>query len=96
VDQFVAIPLTNFRKCYPEIAKCSWFFSIARESNVEQAKNEVIEAMRRLRRVPRDAENDFEVISPDFLSSLWNQLTGALVVLTGAISSVGLLVAASA
>ena len=48
--------------------------------------------MRRLRRVPRDAENDFEVISPDFLSSLWNQLTGALVILTGVISSVGLLV----
>jgi len=92
VDQFVAIPLTNFRKCYPEIRDVFLAFSIQREANLEQVKNEVIEAMRRLRRVPRDAENDFEVISPDFLSSLWNQLTGALVVLTGAISSVGLLV----
>jgi putative ABC transport system permease protein len=32
------------------------------------------------------------VTSPDFLSALWNQLTGALVLLTGVISSVGLLV----
>jgi putative ABC transport system permease protein len=92
VDQFAVIPLTNFRKCYPEIRDVFLAFSIQREANLEQARNEVIEAMRRLRRVPRDAENDFEVISPDFLSSLWNQLTGALVILTGAISSVGLLV----
>ena len=39
-----------------------------------------------------NAENDFEITSPDFLSSLWNQLTGALVLLTGVISSVGLMV----
>ena len=30
--------------------------------------------------------------SPDFLTDLWNQLTGALVLLTGVISSIGLLV----
>ena len=30
--------------------------------------------------------------SPDFLSNLWNQLTGALVILTTVISSIGLLV----
>jgi len=48
--------------------------------------------MRRLRHVPPDKEDDFEVSSPDFLSNLWNQLTGALVILTTVISSVGLLV----
>ena len=58
----------------------------------EVALDQVIETMRRIRRVaPRD-ENDFEVIASDFLSTLWNQLTGALVLLTGVISSVGLLV----
>src|SRR2546429_9276807 len=34
----------------------------------------------------------FELSSPDFLSNLWNQLTGALVILTTVISSIGLLV----
>ena len=29
---------------------------------------------------------------PDFLSNLWDQLTGALAILTGVISSIGLLV----
>lgn len=32
------------------------------------------------------------MFSPDFLANLWNQLTGALVALTGAINSVGLLI----
>ena len=48
--------------------------------------------MRRKRHVPHNAENDFEIADPDFLSKLWNQLTGALVLLTGIISSIGLLV----
>src|SRR5437588_7907945 len=48
--------------------------------------------MRRLRHIPADKENDFEISSPDFLSNLWNQLTGALVILTGVISSIGLVV----
>jgi putative ABC transport system permease protein len=59
---------------------------------VQRAKDEVTDALRRRRHVPFKAENDFEIISPDFLTSLWNQLTGALVILTGIISSVGLLV----
>src|SRR5215831_17979239 len=48
--------------------------------------------MRRVRHIPADKENDFEISSPDFLSNLWSQLTGALVLLTGVISSIGLIV----
>jgi putative ABC transport system permease protein len=59
---------------------------------VEAAQAEVIQAMRRIRKIPADKENDFELSSPDFLSNLWNQLTGALVILTSVISSIGLLV----
>ncbi len=55
-------------------------------------RDQVEEAMRRRRHVPHNAENDFEIADPDFLSKLWNQLTGALVLLTGIISSIGLLV----
>jgi putative ABC transport system permease protein len=42
--------------------------------------------------LPQSKENDFEILSSDFLSTLWNQLTGAIVILTGVISSIGLLV----
>jgi putative ABC transport system permease protein len=69
-------------------------FTVPKNGNVDLAQGEVIQAMRRLRRIPVDKENDFELSSPDFLSNLWNQLTGALVILTTVISSIGLLVVA--
>jgi putative ABC transport system permease protein len=48
--------------------------------------------MRRRRHVPYNKEDDFETADPNFFAELWNQLTGALVLLTGVISSIGLLV----
>jgi putative ABC transport system permease protein len=92
VDIFAIIPLSNFKKNYPEAKELILIFTIPAAVNVETAQGEVIQAMRRLRRIPADKENDFELSSPDFLSNLWNQLTGALVILTTVISSIGLLV----
>jgi putative ABC transport system permease protein len=92
VDQFAIIPLTDFKKHYPESKELAIGFTVARNVSPAQGMNEVVEAMRRRRHVPALDDNDFEVFSPDFLSQLWSQLTGALVILTGVISSVGLLV----
>ena len=92
VDIFAIIPLSNFKKQYPEAKELVMLFTVPKNVNVELAQGEVIQAMRRLRRVPPDKDNDFELSSPDFLSNLWNQLTGALVILTTVISSIGLLV----
>ena len=92
VNQFAMIPLSNFRKNYPNSKELAIAFTAPKDGDVQKAKDEVTDAMRRRRRVPFNAPNDFELISPDFITSLWNQLTGALVALTGIISSVGLLV----
>ena len=92
VDIFAIIPLSNFKKQYPEAKELIMLFTVPQNSNVEIAQAEVIQAMRRLRRIPAGKENDFELSSPDFLSNLWGQLTGALVILTSVISSIGLLV----
>jgi putative ABC transport system permease protein len=91
-DIFAIIPLSNFKKQYPEDKELVMAFTVPEDVNVELAQGEVIQAMRRLRRIPAGKENDFELSSPDFLSNLWNQLTGALVILTTVISSIGLLV----
>jgi putative ABC transport system permease protein len=92
VDQFATIPMSNFRKNFPEVKER--FIAVAAKDGVamDQVHDQVEDAMRRKRRVPHHAGDDFEISSPDFLSSLWNQLTGALVLLTGIISSIGLLV----
>src|SRR6266481_1430053 len=92
VDAFAIIPLSNFRKHYPESKELVLAFTVRKDSNLETAQSQVVQAMRRLRHVPVGKENDFEISSPDFVSNLWNQLTGALVILTTVISSVGLLV----
>src|SRR5258706_3138311 len=92
VDIFAIIPLSNFKKQYPEAKELVMLFTVPKNVNIELAQGEVIQAMRRLRRVSADKSNDFELSSPDFLSNVWNQLTGALVILTTVISSIGLLV----
>ena len=92
VDIFAIIPLSNFKKQYPEAKELILLFTVPKNVNVDMAQGEVIQVMRRLRRVPPEKDNDFELSSPDFLSNLWNQLTGALVILTTVISSIGLLV----
>ena len=92
VDIFAIIPMSNFRKQYPEAKELIMIFTVPKNVNAETAQAEVIQSMRRLRRIPAGREHDFELSSPDFLSHLWNQLTGALVILTTVISSIGLLV----
>ena len=92
VDAFAVIPLSNFKKMYPEAKELVMAFTVPENVRLQTAQDEVIQAMRRLRHVPASKENDFELSSPDFLSNLWNQLTGALVILTSVISSIGLLV----
>jgi putative ABC transport system permease protein len=92
VDIFAIIPLSNFKKNYPAAKELVLLFTVPSNVNIELAQGEVIQAMRRLRSVPTNKDNDFELSSPDFLSNLWNQLTGALVILTTVISSIGLLV----
>ena len=92
VDIFAIIHMSNFRKHYPEDKELVIVFTVPEHVNIELAQGEVIQAMRRLRRLPPNKDDDFELSSPDFLSNLWNQLTGALVILTTVISSIGLLV----
>jgi putative ABC transport system permease protein len=92
VDQFAAIPLTNFHKNYPQIKEVFITVSVRDGVAMAVARDEVTEAMRRRRHLPYNKENDFDIADPDFLSNLWNQLTGALALLTGVISSIGLLV----
>jgi putative ABC transport system permease protein len=92
VDMFVCIPYSTFHKLYPEIREHFIAISVRDPRELSGAEDEVVTALRRLRRVPHDAPNDFEITMPDFLTNLWNQLTGALVILTGVISSIALLV----
>lgn len=92
VDQFVCIPLSNFRKHWPENREVWLIFTVRDDADLDTVRNTAVELMRRRRRVPMNGENDFDVADPNFFTALWNQLTGAMALLTGVIGSIGLLV----
>jgi putative ABC transport system permease protein len=92
VDQFVCIPLSNFKKQFPSVKEVWLIFTVRDDADLAVVRNTAVEAERRRRRVPMNGENDFDVADPSFFTDLWNQLTGAMALLTGAIGSIGLLV----
>jgi putative ABC transport system permease protein len=92
VDQFAVIPLSNFHKNYPEIREVFLIFTVREDADAGAVRNQVVDTLRRRRRVPHNSENDFDVADPNFFTNLWNQLTGAMALLTGIIGSIGLLV----
>ncbi len=92
VDQFACIPLANFRKSFPEIKELFLMVSVREDADLAATKSQVVDALRRRRHVKHNADNDFEVSDADFFNNLWDQLTGAMALLTGVISSIGLLV----
>jgi len=92
VNQFVIIPYRTFVKLYPEIEELIIGVSVADPALLGKAEDEVIDVLRRRRRVSPEKPNDFEISSPDIVADLWKQLTGAIVVLTLMVASIGLLV----
>jgi len=92
VDQFVIIPYRTFAKLYPEIEEVVIGASVRDPQQMTRAVEEVTELLRRRRHVPPSKPNDFELSTAELLTDLWRQLTGAIVVLTLLVASIGLLV----
>ena len=94
IDQMVTIPLSTFRKMYPSRRNSEYTMavSVQETSQVQKAVDETVAALRRVRKVPPRQENDFDIFMPEFFTRIWEQVTGALFLLTFSISSVALLV----
>lgn len=95
-DNSIFVPITTFDKYYaegpfPEVV----FFMVVRpvsRAYVKSAMDEVTDILRRRRRVPLDAKNDFGVSSQDSLLDVYNQLTGATALVLTSISFVALMI----
>jgi putative ABC transport system permease protein len=92
VDQFVFIPYRTFHRMYPEVEEVVVVVKAREDTLLSTAMEQATEVMRRRRHVAPHNPNDFEVTSPDVITDLWAQLTGAIVMLTLIIASIGLLV----
>ena len=95
-DNSVFIPITTFDKYYPDLpAPEVVFFVIVRpisRAYVKSAMDEITDILRRRRRVPPTAKNNFGMSSQDSLLDIYNQLTGATALVLTAISFVALMI----
>jgi len=95
-DNSIFIPISTFDKYYaegpfPEVV----FFMVVRPKSrafVKSAMDEITDILRRRRRVPLSAPNDFGVSSQDSLLDVYNQLTGATALVLTSISFVALMI----
>jgi putative ABC transport system permease protein len=91
MDLECVIPFETARLHYPE-ANTYFITASAKPGMREDAVAELTDAMRKIRHVPKDKENDFAVRTPDSIIANFNKITGMIVIISIAISAVGLLV----
>jgi putative ABC transport system permease protein len=95
-DNSLFIPITTFDKYYPDrpFPEVVFFIIVRPQSRafVKSAIDEITDILRRRRRVPLDAPNNFGISSQDSLLDIYNQLTGATALVLTAISFVALMI----
>jgi putative ABC transport system permease protein len=91
MDHEIVIPYETARLHYPE-ANIYYITAHARPGLRDDAVAEIRDALRKLRHLAPGAEDDFVVSTPDSIVQNLNRITGMVVLISIAISAVGLLV----
>jgi len=91
MDRQITIPLKTAEFRYPQVDR----YMIVAKAHAGQrgdALEEVAAALRKLRRTPAGEENDFALSTPDQIIQQFDQITGLVLMVSIAISGLGLLV----
>ena len=92
-DNFVGIPITALMKYFPYNLSELEIIAISRKLGyIQETKDQIINLLRRRRKVGFGKSNDFAIYTQDTFINLYNQLTGTVYLVMIAISSIGLLV----
>ncbi len=91
-DNMVHMPITTFKKLHPEILDYWISVKFDDQKNKGIVEDEIRELLRRRRKVPNSAEDNFSIFGSDSITRLWSQITGSLFLLMFGLSAVGLLV----
>jgi putative ABC transport system permease protein len=95
-DNSIFVPITTFDKYYPDrpFPEVVFFVIVRPRSRafVKSSIDEITDILRRRRRVPAGAPNNFGISSQDSLLDVYNQLTGATALVLTSISFVALMI----
>ncbi|MEW5924767.1 MAG: ABC transporter permease [Candidatus Zixiibacteriota bacterium] len=88
----VAIPLETFMKLYPSDEALTLVASAVAPDKIEEAREEIIIALRKVRNVPYNQENDFVVFGQEQLREIYGNISKYVYIAMIVISSIGLMV----
>jgi putative ABC transport system permease protein len=91
-DNFVAIPMGTFERMYPWEKALYLAASAKSPELIDQAQEEIIQALRIHRGVPYDKPNDFAVFTQEQILDLFRDITSTVFAVMIVISSIGLMV----
>lgn len=91
LDRQVTIPFSTARLRYPQIDRVN-ITAMAKKDKRADAIEEIRDTLRRYRKTPTGAPDDFSIGTADQIIERFNQLTGMIVLVSIAISGLGLLV----
>lgn len=91
-NNLVAIPLSTYEKIHPDDEALSLAVRAASPELLEQAKEEVINALRVHRKVAFDEENNFHLMTQDYMRERAETITNYIYLAMLVITSVGLMV----
>ncbi len=92
-DNFVGIPMTTLTKIFPHnLIYLEFIATPNKEGYLPEAMEQIINVLRKRRKVGFGKPNDFSISTMDSALDLYNQITGAVYLVMILISSIGLLV----
>jgi len=91
-DNFAAIPLGTFEKMYPWEEALGLAASARSPELIDQAVEEIIQALRINRGVPYDKPNNFAVFTQEKIMEIYRDITSTVFAVMIVISSIGLMV----
>lgn len=92
-DNFIIIPISVFTKYYGDNSSAQYNIQAPSQETYQATLDQVIGALRTIRKVPPGQDNDFEIVSNDQLISQFNDITKYFKVGAGVIAFIALIAA---
>ncbi len=91
-NDFLYIPMTTFDRLYPQTERVYLLVSASSKKNFDEALSQVINALRRVRGVKSDEENNFGILTQERFKNMISDITGNVQLGATAVACVGLMV----